>query len=181
MSRLLNELGLKPCIERCPGAIPEPVVEAYRRSLNHWDELLESWFSGPLSLLHGDSHLGNFFISGEEMGMLDFQAVHWGKGIRDVQYFLIDSVPADILAKNETQWVKYYVERRAVHGAGIDFEATWQEYRGFTYHTLMTIVVSIGFGALNDEQAVLMEEILRRAVAAIERVDYAGWLEASLA
>jgi len=23
--------------------------------------------------------------------MLDFQAVHWSRGIRDVQYFLIDS------------------------------------------------------------------------------------------
>ena len=31
-------------------------------------------------------------------GMLDWQAAHWGKGIRDVQYFLIDSLPADVLA-----------------------------------------------------------------------------------
>ena len=41
----------------------------------------------------------------------------------------------------------------------------------------MTIVVSIGFGALNEQQDQLMVEILRRAVAAVERVDYAGWLE----
>ena len=40
----------------------------------------------------------------------------------------------------------------------------------------MTIVVSIGFGALNEEQDALMTEILRRAVAAIQRVDYPGWL-----
>jgi len=41
----------------------------------------------------------------------------------------------------------------------------------------MTIVVSIGFGALNAEQDVLMEEILKRAVAAMQRLDYAGWLQ----
>ena len=45
----------------------------------------------------------------------------------------------------------------------------------------MTIVVSIGFGALNEEQDTLMTEVLRRSVASIERLDYAGWLDAALA
>ena len=49
-------------------------------------------------------------------------------------------------------------------------------YRGFTFHTLMTIVVSIGFGALNEDQDALMTEILKRSVAAVQRVDYAEWL-----
>lgn len=59
----------------------------------------------------------------------------------------------------------------------IDAEETWQENRSFTFHTLMTIIVSIGFGALSEEQDALMAEILRRSVAAVQRVDYAGWLE----
>ena len=111
------------------------------------------------------------------MGMLDFQAVHWGKGVRDVQYFLIDSLPVDVLARHEQDLVKYYVERRAVHGEPINFDLTWQEYRGFTYHTLMTIVVSIGFGALNEAHGSYMKDVLRRSVAAVDRVDYAGWLD----
>lgn len=180
ISQTLNKRGLEPCLKKLPGRIPESVIQSYRKTQHHWDELLDYWFSGQLSLLHGDSHLGNFFISGDEMGMLDFQAVHWGKGIRDVQYFLIDSLPADILAANEQALVHYYVERRSHYGTDIDFDQTWQEYRSFSYHTLMTIVVSIGFGALNEEQDVLMEEILSRAIAAVQRVDYAGWLEAFL-
>jgi hypothetical protein len=177
VSRNLNRLALKPCMKKLPGAIPADVVEVYRRTLKHWDALLEYWFGGPLSLLHGDSHLGNFFVSGDEMGMLDWQAAHWGKGIRDVEYFLVDALPADVLAEHERELVDYYVQRRAHHGAAIDPEQTWQEYRGFTYHTLMTIVVSIGFGALNEEQDALMAEILDRSVAAVQRVDYAGWLD----
>ena len=51
---------------------------------------------------HGDSHLGNLFEidtpDGPAMGMLDFQAVHWSKGMRDVQYFLINSLAPDVLA-----------------------------------------------------------------------------------
>jgi hypothetical protein len=177
VSQTLNKLALKPCNKKLPGRIPESVMATYTKTQQHWDALLAHWFSGPLSLLHGDSHLGNFFIDGDDMGMLDFQAVHWGNGIRDVQYFLIDSLPAAVLAANEQDLLRYYVERRAHYGTAIDFDTSWQQYRSFSYHTLMTIVVSIGFGALNAEQDVLMEEILKRAVAAVQRVDYAGWLE----
>lgn len=176
LSRLLNQSALKPCLKKQPGVMPDAVQAAYRTTLENWDRLLEHWYSGPLSLLHGDSHLGNFFVSGDEMGMLDWQAAHWGKGVRDVQYFLIDALPQEVLAANERQLLDYYVERRAVHGAAIDGEEAWQDYRSFTYHTLMTIVVSIGFGALNEEQDELMVEILKRSVAAVERVDYPGWL-----
>lgn len=176
VSQTLNQLALKPCLKKLPGRIPPAIINAYEQTLEHWEELLGYWFSGPLSLIHGDSHLGNFFATGEEMGMLDWQAVHWGNGIRDVQYFLIDSLPADVLATHEQEFISYYVERRGHYGTAIDRETTWQQYRSFTYHTLMTIVVSIGFGALNEEQNTLMEEILNRAVAAVERVDYPGWL-----
>jgi hypothetical protein len=181
VSRNLNRLALKPCMKKRPGEIPADVVEAYQRTVDNWDTLLEYWFAGPLSLLHGDSHLGNFFVSGDEMGMLDWQAAHWGKGIRDVQYFLIDSLPAQTLAAHERELVDYYVQRRGYHGTPIDAQETWQEYRSFTFHTLMTIIVSIGFGALNEEQDVLMVEILRRSVAAIQRVNYADWLDDFLA
>lgn len=177
VSRALNTYALKPCIKKAPGRIPKSIEDAYVKSLQHWQELLDYWFSGFLSLLHGDSHLGNFFVSGDEMGMLDFQAVHWGRGTRDVQYFLTDSLPAQVLADNERDLIKYYVERRQYHGAPIDFDDCWYEYRGFAYHSLMTIVVSIGFGALNEEQDNLMLELLDRSVAAAERLDYPQWLD----
>lgn len=177
VAKNLNSLALKPCMKKRPGDIPEEVAVTYRKTMQHWDSLLQYWFSEPLSLLHGDSHIGNFFVSGDEMGMLDWQAAHWGKGIRDVQYFLIDSLPADVLAEHEQALFAYYVERCAVHGQPIDPDITWQAYRSFTFHTLMTIVVSVGFGALNEEQDSLMVKMLARAVAAVQRVQYADWLE----
>jgi Ecdysteroid kinase-like family len=181
VSRTLNRLALKPCMKKRPGDIPPEVAAAYQTTVKNWDALLDYWFCGPLSLLHGDSHLGNFFVSGEQMGMLDWQATHWGKGIRDVQYFLIDSLPVQTLAAHEQDLVDYYVQRRGHHGTAIDAGQTWEEYRSFTFHTLMTIIVSIGFGALNEEQDALMAEILQRSVAAVQRVDYPGWLQEFLA
>jgi len=177
VARHLNQFALSPCMKRCPEAVPNEVARAYRRTIRHWPRLLEYWFSEPLTLLHGDSHLGNFFADGDTMGMLDWQAAHWGKGVRDVQYFLIDSLPVEVLAEHERRLVNYYVERRGHYGAAIDADQTWQEYRSLSFHTLMTIVVSVGFGALSAEQARLMEKILDRAVAAVQRVDYPGWLD----
>ncbi len=176
VSKALNRFALKPCMHKRPGLIPPTLASAYELTLAHWDALLEYWFDGPLSLLHGDSHLGNFFASGEDMGMLDWQAAHWGKGMRDVNYFLVDSLPAPRLAEHEQELIAYYLRCRASYGAPLDAREAWQEYRSFSFHTLMTIVVSIGFGALNAEQDSLMTEILARAVAATERLDYAGWL-----
>ena len=58
----------------------------------------------------------------------------------------------------------------------MDAELAWQKYRSLSFHTWMTIVVSIGLSAMNAEQDELMVEILHRSVAAIERLDYPAWL-----
>jgi hypothetical protein len=180
VSYALNRFALDPCMKKHPGVIPLQLAEAYRLTIKHWDTLLAHWYSGPLSLLHGDSHLGNVFVTGDEIGMLDWQAVHWGKGIRDVHYFMTDSLPAATLAAHERELVDYYVQRRAYHGAPIAFEQTWEDYRSLSFQTLMTIIVAVGYGALNPEQDALMLEVLKRNVASSQRLDYCGWLHSFL-
>ena len=104
VSRALLAAAIGPCRSRAPDAFPAHLAVLCRRALARWDALIASWYAGPLTLVHGDSHLGNFFETagpaGLEMGMLDFQAVHWSKGVRDVQYFLINSLAPDVLAQH---------------------------------------------------------------------------------
>jgi aminoglycoside phosphotransferase (APT) family kinase protein len=130
-----------------------------------------------LTLVHGDSHLGNHFLHGNEAGMLDWQAAQWGKGIRDVQYFLTDSLPADVLAENEVSLVTYYLEALAAKGVQLDFDETWYQYRGFSFQTWMTIIVSMGFGVMTDDMDEVMPEIHRRCIASIERLELGKWLD----
>ena len=111
--------------------------------------------------------------------MIDFQAAQWGKGIRDVQYFLIDSLPAEQLAEHEQELVRYYTEQLGLHGMTLSFDDAWEQYRAYSFQTLMTIVVSLGLGPLTEKD-LLMEEITRRAVAACERVDFRGWLDQTI-
>ena len=143
--------------------------------MDHWDRLLAWWYREPLTLVHGDSHLGNFFAHGERFGMLDFQATHWGKGLRDVHYFLTDSLPADTLAQHEQALLQHYLDALATQGVHLSSDEAWDQYRGFSFQTLMTIVASLGLGPLTERDAV-MEEVLRRAVASHRRLDFRGWL-----
>jgi hypothetical protein len=175
ISRFINVAAIGPCQRKAPGQFPEHIADTYRLAMQHWDELLDWWYREPLTLIHGDSHLGNFFVDGTDMGMLDFQAAQWGKGIRDVQYFLIDSVPPERLALHEREWVDYYVTELARNGQQLSSTDAWEQYRAYSFQTLMTIVVSLGLGPLTEKDS-LMEEILQRAVAAVERLDFRGWL-----
>jgi hypothetical protein len=175
--RLTGALAIRRCQARAPELLTDELVALFERALEHWEALLGWWYREPLTLNHGDSHLGNFFADGNDMGMLDWQAVHWGKGMRDVQYLLIDSLPSQHLEAREQQLVQHYLSALATHGVDLSFEEGWEQYRALSFQTWMTIVVSLGLGALTEKDA-LMKEILSRSIAAIRRLRFAEWLDA---
>jgi len=176
ISRTLNLMAIDPCRKKAPHLLTDRLVALFKRGIDHWDLLIEWWFREPLTLIHGDSHLGNFFVSGDEMGMLDWQAAQWGKGIRDVQYMLIDSLPAEVLAAHEEELVRFYLSALAANGVTLGFDEAWEQYRAYSFQTFMTIVVSLGLGAMTERQDV-MKEILARSIAAVERLRFGEWLD----
>jgi aminoglycoside/choline kinase family phosphotransferase len=177
ISPLMGKVALANCLKQGQLELSTEHIAWYHKAIAHWDELVDWWTQGPLTLVHGDSHLGNHFLYGDKAGMLDWQAAQWGKGIRDVQYFLTDSLPADVLADNEKELVKYYLDALADNGVQLDFSETWYQYRGFSFQTWMTIVVSMGFGAMTDDMDAVMPEIHRRCIASIERLELGKWLD----
>jgi hypothetical protein len=173
----VNRMAVAPCRRRAPDTFDEATAALYRRALAHWSVLSDAWYREPLTLVHGDSHLGNFFESGGEMGMIDFQGAHWSQGIRDVQYFLVNSMRPDTLAEHERDLVAGYAEEVTRLGARLSAQEAWEHYRGFSFQTLMTAVVSLGLGSFTDSDAV-MRAMLERAVAATRRLDFGAWLDA---
>ena len=100
--------------------------------------------------------------------------------VRDVQYFLINSMKPEDLAENERSLVAGYAEEVTRLGLPLSAEDAWHEYRGLAFQALMTAVVSLGMGSFTDSDAV-MRAMLERSVAALHRLDYAGWLDTVLA
>jgi hypothetical protein len=177
LSPVLSRVAIGPCHRKAPDLFPNDMVELYQHAMSKYDALMAFWYREPLTLIHGDSHLGNFFVTDDCMGMLDWQAVQWAKGIRDVQYFLINSLREEVLAAHERELIEHYVAELERHGVTLPYEEAWEQYRAYSFQTLMTSVVSLGTASMTDMDEVL-QTILSRSVAAVRRVRFADWLDA---
>ena len=180
VTRALDAAAIGPTQRAAPDLFGPELATLSRRALARWDALLAFWYREPLTLVHGDSHLANCFEyqapGGPRVGMLDFQAVHWSKGIRDVQYFLIHSLEPELLAAHEEALIDHYLAELAGRGVVLDPEEARTEYRAFSFQTLMVGVVSLGLGGLSEREETV-RTVLRREVAAIERLRFGEWLD----
>jgi hypothetical protein len=180
LTRALNTASSGPAHRAAPDVFTKQHAALCRRAADKWEALIEAWYGDPLTLVHGDSHLANCFEyaapGGPRIGMLDFQGMHWCKGIRDVQYFLINSLEPELLAGHEGELIDDYRAALAERGVALDAEAARDQYRAFSFQTLMVAVTSIGLGSLTERDATL-RTVLRRSVAAIDRLGFADWLE----
>jgi aminoglycoside phosphotransferase (APT) family kinase protein len=180
VTRALNGLALEPAHRAAPEWVSSRIVETCRLALDRWDHVVEAWYDGPLTIVHGDSHLGNCFeyegANGTEVGMIDFQAVHWSKGMRDVQYFLINSLEPELLAENEDALIRSYCAALGEHGVELAPESAFEQYRAFSYQTLMVGVVPLGLGALTERDETVLA-VMRRSATAVERLGFRDWVE----
>ena len=180
VTRALNASALAPAQKAAPDLISPRLVETCRLALDRWDAVLDAWYEGPLTLAHGDSHLGNCFEypteTGPKVGMIDFQAVHWSKGMRDVQYFLINSLDSEVLAENEDALIRGYCAELERHGVTLSFDEAFEQYRAFSYQTLMVGVVPLGLSSLTERSETVLA-VTKRGAAAVERLGLREWIE----
>jgi len=77
--------------------------------------LLEAhWARAPKTLIHGDPHAGNLYFDDGEAGFFDWQVVQVGPGLRDVSYFLVNSLGADVEVLSLGQQIAYLLEEAPV-------------------------------------------------------------------
>ncbi len=178
--RTLNRTAIGKARRNAPEIVTAGVADTYERALDRWDALIAHWYAEPLTLVHGDSHLANCFQydtpDGPSVGLLDFQGVHWSKGIRDVAYFLIHSLDTDLLAETEGALIDCYLEEMSRRGVHLDPQTTRDDYRGFSIQALMVGIVAVGLGGFTERESTVTT-MLRREVEAIDRLDFAGWLQ----
>jgi hypothetical protein len=178
-SRAMLRASIAPAHRKAPDLLRAEHVEICRLAVEKWDPLVDVWFAEPLTLIHGDSHLANCFElateSGPKMGLLDFQGLHWGQGIRDVQYHLIDSLEPEQLAECEGTLVGHYLAALARDGVALDADLALRQYRALSFQTLVVALVSLGLGGLTEREETV-RTVLRRSVAAIERLGFGEWL-----
>ncbi|MEM7409995.1 MAG: hypothetical protein AAF430_07175 [Myxococcota bacterium] len=178
-SRALASVAIEPARRAAPDLLRDDHVALLREAVRKWNAVLEAWYREPLTLVHGDSHLANCFeyagADGRRVGLLDFQGTHWCPGTRDIQYCLTNSLEPDVLAECETELLDRYRAALARHGVALSDERARAQYRAASLQTLLVAVTTLGLGSLT-ERTETVRTILRRSLAAIDRLDFADWL-----
>jgi aminoglycoside phosphotransferase (APT) family kinase protein len=121
-------------------------------------KLLEA---GPQTLLHGDGHLGNMFLDRGTVGFLDWACVSRGPGLRDVAYFMCNSLDTEFRRAEQDALLRRYLEVLTDAGAPApSFDEAWRAYRRFVASGWVAAVATYAVG---DRMQSL--EVGRRAVA----------------
>lgn len=90
--------------------LPEPMraMEA-QTILSHWVRYVDSLSQAPVTLLHGDAHIGNTYVLPDnDIGFLDWQVVRWGNWSQDVGYFLVSALTEEERRANEFELIAIY-------------------------------------------------------------------------
>jgi hypothetical protein len=145
-----------------------PVVEdtpwVHDRLWPAFATLVERVARGPLTVLHGDLHVGNtYFTNDGGGGLLDWQLMVHANWVIDVAYVIQTAFEPDDRARNERDLLVAYLDglrRRGVEPPGR--EAAWEEYRACAVWGVVMWVVTPDGVHLDEAQRVS----LRRCIAA---------------
>jgi hypothetical protein len=153
-----------------------PAVRAVSAALDrHADAYYREFESGPLTLLHGDSHLGNTFARADgRSGLLDWQVVWRGPALREVSYWMTTGLEPEMRRAAERDLIGRYLEGLRARGV-MDvpaFHTAFDRYRLFAAEAWDATAMTINWPGLQAEQNA--DAAFRRACTAVEDLDTAA-------
>lgn len=173
---LLVEQGMKQFGHRMPPAF-HALATLY---LDHNEAVCDLLDAGPETLTHGDSHIGNTFMDHGEVGLLDWACVCRAPGIRDVSYYLCNSVPTSVRRERESALLERYLEKLAASGGvAASFEDAWRQYRRLATCSWIAATVTAAAGSRMQSIEVGLRA-MDRATKAIIDLDTPGLLREEL-
>lgn len=146
--------------------------------IQHRTELDEIWSRGPITVLQGDSHVGNLFIDAGRIGFLDWGLIQLGTPMRDVGYFITMALSPENRRAHERDLIQRYLDARVeVGGASFDFEEAWLLHRVHAAYAAPAACPLVLFPEDEPiENKPLSRSFLERAQCVIEDLDPRGAL-----
>ena len=139
---------------------------------------LFGWMSTPpLTVVHGDFRMDNFFFGDdpddEPLVAVDWQGALRGRACQDIGYFMSGSVRTEVRREHERELIGLWHEQLTEQGvSGYSLDDAWEDYRrGVLYVWILAVVISGTLDPTNERGLAWMAEMLRRSVAAIEDLD----------
>jgi hypothetical protein len=102
---------------------------------------------GEHTLIHGDDHSGNLFVDAGRTGFYDWAVASRAPGVRDVAYFLCNSLPVATRRAEEDSLLARYRDGLAVNGWYLDEQTAVDQYRLFSVYSWIAAVSTAAMGS----------------------------------
>jgi len=162
-------LLVEQAIEKFSDRMPQEFHELATLYLDHTEALCDLLDSGPETLIHGDSHVGNTFLDRDEVGLLDWACVCRAPGIRDVSYFLCNSVSTEFRRQREMKLLaRYLTKLEESGGVATTFEEARRQYRRLATCSWIAATVTAAAGSRMQSIEVGLRAMTRATQAIID-------------
>ena len=131
------------------------------------------WTGPDVTVVHGDTHIGNLFLDGERVGFYDWGVIHLDQPLRDVSYLLQMAMQPDERRAHEQELLHHYLDvRAALGGAPITFDDAWTQHRLRAAYTVVASCQVVTFpDDITPQREVFANAFLARAEAAVQDLD----------
>ena len=175
IERFLCAATLPRGVRRFGDLVPAPLQALVPRLIAARDALEDTWAEGPLTLVHGDAHAGNLYFLPGEVGFLDWQVVQRCQGMRDVSYFLANSIPTELRRQHERDLIALYLATLGERGVTPPaFAVAWEQHRAHAWYAFIGAAVTAAAATLQSEA--IVRAGLARSAAAVVDLDSAALL-----
>lgn len=165
VTALLGRLG-RAVAERDP-SLTAPGGAGLLSSYGRWARELDR---DAFCVLHGDPHPGNLYLLGDRVGLLDWQVVRRGHGLRDATYLMVLGLETPDRRTAERDLLAHYCAELAAYGGPrISPPEAWEGYRRMAAYVYVSGTFTSGLGGMQG--AAIADAGLRRSVAAVEDLE----------
>ena len=105
------------------------------------------WNEGERTLIHGDDHIGNLFVDDGRTGFYDWAVASRFPGMRDVAYFLCNSLPTEVRRAEEQALLARYRAGLAAAGVTLDPAIADAQYRLFSIYSWISATTTAAMGS----------------------------------
>ncbi len=175
------QIGLRKCVprglERGANELPPAVLALSADDIvDLWVRYVRELSRKPVTLLHGDTHIGNtYLLPDDTVGFLDWQVVRRGHWSQDAGCFPISALTEENRRRHETELVEGY--RRALdvpEDQKPSPDEAWLWYRASTCYGLAIWLSTLGTDGYQSRE--VSAALARRFAAAFTELDGAAAL-----
>ena len=167
-------------LQRGGDALPHAIAQSSGAAMVAiWSRYVTTLTQFPMTLLHGDAHIGNTYVlPDDEVGFLDWQVVRRGEWSQDVGYFLVGSLTENDRREHERALLEEYRNALTVPRAQQPSAAQiWQRYRTTPAYGLPIWLSTLGTDGYQSRA--VSTALAQRFATAFVELDTAAALDAA--